>query len=166
MLKIIKHLIDNETIQKLIYSCNEFTINETPNETNHNYYFRKYVENHDGILNEYLTQINNHNDQNFIVKYGIVNSWINRVTVDTNKSDPPHFDDANLTFVTYLNDDYIGGEFEYFLDDKSFLIKPEKGLTLIMNDELSHRVLPISNGVRYSLITFCKYKSKSTNTLI
>jgi hypothetical protein len=166
MLKIVKHLIDDETIQKLIDGCDEFTVNETPNETNHNYYFRKYIENHDGILNDYINQINDYNNQNFIVKYTVVNSWINRVTIETNKTDPPHYDDANLTFVTYLNDDYGGGEFEYFLDGKSFIIKPEKGLTLIMNDELFHRVLPIDDGIRYSLITFCRFGSKNKSTLI
>jgi hypothetical protein len=166
MLKITDNIITDELIKKLALSCGEFVPNQEPNLSNKNYYVRKYVDNKDGLVNEYLQKINNFNNNNFIVDYNIISSWINRVTNETNKSDLPHFDSANLTFVTYLNDDYLGGDFEYFINNESFIIKPKKGMTLVMTGELFHRVLPIVSGVRYSLVTFCRFSNKNKSLLI
>jgi hypothetical protein len=100
-------------------------------------------------------------------RYLLKDSWINKVTIDTNKDDDYHFDISNLTIVTYLNDDFEGGEFEYIDDFESKLrIKPKKNLSLIMNGYLKHRVLPVSKGDRYSLVSFFDLVKKNKNTLI
>jgi predicted 2-oxoglutarate/Fe(II)-dependent dioxygenase YbiX len=99
--------------------------------------------------------------------YLFKDSWINKVTIDTNKDDAYHFDMSNLTIVTYLNDDFEGGEFEYLDDFKSKVkITPKKNLSLIMNGYLKHRVLPVSKGERYSLVSFFDVIKKNKNTMI
>ena len=74
---------------------------------------------------------------------------------------------SNLTIVTYLNDDFEGGEFEYIDDFKSKVkIIPQKNLSLIMNGYLNHRVLPVHKGERYSLVSFFDVIKKYKSTLI
>lgn len=99
--------------------------------------------------------------------YLLKDSWINKVTIDTNKDDVYHFDISNMTIVTYLNEDFEGGEFEYIDDFESKIkITPRKNLSLIMNGYLKHRVLPVTKGVRYSLVSFFDVIKKNRNTLI
>jgi predicted 2-oxoglutarate/Fe(II)-dependent dioxygenase YbiX len=67
----------------------------------------------------------------------------------------------------YLNDDYSGGELEYINDtgSKSKII-PQKNLIITMSNRLQHRVLPISNGVRYSLVAFFGFIKKENKSII
>ena len=64
--------------------------------------------------------------------------WINKITTDTNKDDTFHTDISDLTIVTYLNDDYTGGEFEYINRyKKAIKIETQVGLSLIMDSKYS-----------------------------
>lgn len=85
---------------------------------------------------------------------------------ETNKNDGFHFDFSYLTAVTYLNDDFKGGEFEY-KDTNSDIqqITPKTNKTLIMDEKLFHRVSPVKSGTRYSLVTFFQFISKEKKTL-
>jgi hypothetical protein len=95
------------------------------------------------------------------------NSWINRVIPETNKNDTFHYDISYLTAVTYLNNDFTGGEFEYKNEEENILqIKPETNKTLIMDEKLFHRVHPVKLGIRHSLVTFFQFESKEKKTLI
>ena len=128
-----------------------------------NYYNRfpipKHLE-HKKLMEEFL-------HEKYLRTYLLKDSWINKVTIDTNKEDAYHFDMSNLTIVTYLNDDFEGGEFEYIDDFKSKVkIIPQKNLSLIMNGYLNHRVLPVHKGERYSLVSFFDVIKKYKNTLI
>ena len=90
-------------------------------------------------------------------RYLLKDSWINKVTIDTNKDDAYHFDTSNLTIVTYLNDDFEGGEFEYIEYDTDVHIKhvkPEIDLAVFSTRDVVHRVLPVQSGTRYSLVCF------------
>jgi len=53
-----------------------------------------------------------------------------------------------------LNDDYDGGEFSFF--DREIIIKPKKGSILMFpsNYMYPHEVMPVTNGTRYSIITW------------
>ena len=71
----------------------------------------------------------------------------------------PHFDGqdghTNLAFsmITYLNDDYEGGEIHF--KNHNITIKPKAG-SLIMfpsQEPFIHEVLPIKKGVRYMMPT-------------
>jgi len=93
-------------------------------------------------------------------------SWINKVVPETNKNDDFHHDMSYMTAVTYLNNDFQGGEFEYKdINSSIFKIIPEKNKTLIMDEKLNHRVLPVKSGVRYSLVTFFQFIPKEKKTL-
>jgi len=62
-----------------------------------------------------------------------------------------------ISFSVLLNDDYEGGEFEfeYGLPDSDNRIKtisPQKGLTILFPSFIMHRVKPVINGERRSLV--------------
>ena len=93
--------------------------------------------------------------------------WINKIDVNSNKDDKFHTDILPVSLILYLNDDYTGGELEYLDNTNSKLkIIPEKNLIVTMNSQLKHRVLPISSGVRYSLVAFFSFIDKPTKSII
>lgn len=61
--------------------------------------------------------------------------------------------------VIYLNDNFEGGEIKYL--DLGLSIKPKKGSLLFHSAQLSHKVLLVTNGERYSLTSFI-YGDKNT----
>jgi predicted 2-oxoglutarate/Fe(II)-dependent dioxygenase YbiX len=66
-----------------------------------------------------------------------------------------HNDSSDLTFVTYFNMDFEGGKFEYIDNDgNNVFINPEVNLTLIMDQNPSHRVTKVTKGERFSLVVF------------
>jgi len=94
-------------------------------------------------------------------------AWINKIDANTNSNDIFHLDKSDLTIVTYLNDNFIGGEFEYIDDTgKGIKIKPEKNISLIMNNKLFHKVNPINMGERLSLICFFNVDIKTKKTIL
>jgi hypothetical protein len=102
-----------------------------------------------------------------LIDFSKNNSWINRVILETNKNDEFHYDISYLTAVTYLNHDFKGGSFEYKTTDSNTVkIKPEINKTLIMDEKLFHRVLPVKEGIRHSLVTFFQFTDKEKKTLL
>lgn len=152
--------------------CQNFEATETPHlfdDSSKNYFYRYFIPLDDiRTINiakrsqEYINKI--FNQSNLL----IAGLWINKVDVDSNKDDIFHKDNTMASMVTYLNDDYSGGEFEYVdIDTKEKVkVKPKKNLSIVMNDRLAHRVLPVTSGVRYSLVSFYTYDSKKIKTLI
>ena len=58
-----------------------------------------------------------------------------------------------LSMTIVLNDDYEGGEFEFFGNGT---IKEKMGTVIVFPSYMQHRVLPVTKGVRYSLVVwFC-----------
>ena len=57
-----------------------------------------------------------------------------------------------LSMTIILNDDYEGGEFEFFLDD--IQIKNEIGTVIVFPSYFCHRVKPVTKGTRYSLVAW------------
>ena len=51
-----------------------------------------------------------------------------------------------------LNDNYEGGEFEFFLE--THLIKEKTGTVIVFPSYMVHRVNPITKGTRYSLVAW------------
>jgi predicted 2-oxoglutarate/Fe(II)-dependent dioxygenase YbiX len=173
MIKISKDILDSKTHTELNNICEDF---DNGNFKNINYevdnnYVRTFVDSQ--ILKDYID-----NSKDFLTKnlsidfvntldFDNTNSWINKVATETNKNDTFHKDRSFLTLVTYLNEEFDGGEFQYideFNNKKE--INPEKGMTLIMNDKLLHRVMPVNNGVRFSLVTFFNFKEKKNKSLL
>lgn len=92
--------------------------------------------------------------------------WINKVLNESNKNDNFHTDNSDLTIVTYLNDDFVGGDFEYKNKNDIIKIKPRKLLSLVMDNKLEHRVLPVISGVRYSLVCFFDLIRKNEKSIL
>ena len=173
MLKITKNILDNKTYKELQEICKVFNNKNFENISlqNDNYYVRLSIPKNvlkDYIINakKYLIENLPHDKTNMIdFESGI--SWINKVTIETNKNDPYHKDISFLTLITYLNDDFKGGEFVYINDTgKEQLITPETNMTLLMDDKLLHKVVGVNSGIRFSLITFFNFKEKKSKTLL
>tara|TARA_R110000787_G_scaffold284741_1_gene398860 strand:+ start:1629 stop:2240 length:612 start_codon:yes stop_codon:yes gene_type:complete len=83
-----------------------------------------------------------HNDGNGFTRFEVPeNKFINGKT-------------RKLSMTIVLNDDYEGGEFEFF-DDKK-LIKEKTGTIIVFPSYQVHKVRPVTKGTRYSLVVwFC-----------
>lgn len=99
-------------------------------------------------------------------EYDLVGLWVNKVTIETNINDAYHNDISDLTIITYINDTFDGGEFEYIENKNLFKIKPIRNMSLFMDSKLKHRVLKITKNERFSLISFYNKKRKKEKTLI
>ena len=166
MIKTINNLINENEYEYLNGICKSFSTSDNPNTDEMNYYLRNQIN---GIyISDYVNTINEYVKVNYGENYRIVSNWINKVTPDTNKNDEYHKDNSNLTMVTFLNENFKGGEFQYVNVDNMthHKIQPKIGLTLIMDDRLPHRVRPVKMGERFSLVTFFKISEKKNTTLI
>lgn len=66
-----------------------------------------------------------------------------------------HGNVRKLSMTIVLNEDYEGGEFEFF-DNNSGLIKEKMGTVIVFPSYMVHRVRPVTKGTRYSLVAwFC-----------
>jgi hypothetical protein len=173
MLKIENDILDKKTYKELQKICEDFDNKDfnNVNYENDNYYIRLFIK--QNILVDYLNNAKKYLVENLsydeIKKIDFENtvSWINKVSTETNKNDGFHQDSSILTLVTYLNDDFEGGNFIYIDESKEKKsIIPKKNMTLIMNDRLFHKVTCVNSGIRFSLITFFKLKEKKIKTLL
>ena len=64
-----------------------------------------------------------------------------------------------LTCTTYLNDDYVGGEIEFLIDDKQYPYKPESGDILVFpsTEPYFHGVKTITSGEKFFVRNFVHY---------
>lgn len=163
-------LLDESEKIFLLKRCENFTAYVVPNKNNGtvNYFYREFLDMGLNEVKSIKQKVEkficaSFNDQTLIVD-GI---WINRVNVNSNKNDDFHYDNSLASCVVYLNDDFEGGEFEY-KDTHNNQIKviPKKYMLIGMTDKLKHRVLPVKNGVRYSLVFFFTKIDKVKKTLI
>lgn len=162
-INITENLFLSEDISIFLNETNDI-IWETADEIND--YNRKNIEK---IFSKYKIYLENFLYVKYKKKYYLKGggAWINKVTPSTNTHDDYHFDDAELSIVTYLNEDFIGGEFQYIdKNGNDTKIVPTKGQSLIMTNKLLHRVLPVKLGQRYSLICFFDLEKKEFKTLI
>tara|TARA_R100001440_G_scaffold500_2_gene1480 strand:+ start:1063 stop:1647 length:585 start_codon:yes stop_codon:yes gene_type:complete len=64
-----------------------------------------------------------------------------------------HGKTRKLSMSIILNDDYEGGEFEFFAKDK---VLSKRGTIIVFPSYMQHRVKPVTKGIRYSLVAwFC-----------
>jgi predicted 2-oxoglutarate/Fe(II)-dependent dioxygenase YbiX len=161
-IKIIENFLSNDELIYLNSLCNNFI--ETTKfsiKSNHNSYIRKMLDAKTDLL-EYQTKVKIHLGS----EYEFDGLWINKINANTNQNDDFHKDDSDLSIVTYLNEDFEGGEFQYIFDNEKIKIKPIINLSVIMNRTISHRVLNVTSGERFSLISFYKKPLKKTKTLL
>lgn len=92
---------------------------------------------------------------------------INRADTTTNKNDHYHVDMSDYTIVTYINDDFEGGDFIYSLDNVEHVSnKVQNGLSIIMDKTVPHKISPVTMGVRFSFVCFFNKISKKNKSLI
>ena len=72
--------------------------------------------------------------------------------IDTPKNKLTHGKTRKLSMTIILNEDYEGGEFEFFSHPD--LIKEKKGTIIVFPSYMEHRVRPITKGTRYSLVVW------------
>jgi predicted 2-oxoglutarate/Fe(II)-dependent dioxygenase YbiX len=168
MVQQIDNLFDENYINFLLNEIENKDFEEIGpkfNSTKYNYYNRYHFQ----LKDSYIENIELFLFKKYNKKYVLKNKgfWINKITKDTNKNDKFHTDTSDLTIVTYLNDEYKGGEFEYInRDKKEIKIEVKKGVSLIMDNIVLHRVLPVLSGTRYSLVCFFDLIVKSDKTII
>jgi hypothetical protein len=162
MLKTIYSLLSNEELLFLNSMCFPFIASSKFSIINkNNFYIRKILNVKNDLL-EYQKNCITHLGG----EYEIQGLWINKINVTTNQQDDFHTDDSEISIVTYLNEDFQGGEFEYIFKNKKIKIKPIKNCSLIMDETMQHRVLNVTSGERFSLISFYKKAQKKQKTLL
>ena len=158
MIKTFFDLLDNEELNWLGEKCKGFTkTNDTEPDGKLWFYNSMFLNEEDKLVNFKKRVLDLVGDKYEIQYNGI---FINKITTDTNTNDDYHVDSSDLSIVTYINDDFTGGYFKYKQDNNTHLIKPILNLSILMDREIPHKVLPINRGVRFSLITWFKKKKK------
>jgi hypothetical protein len=69
---------------------------------------------------------------------------------------------SRLTFMIYLNDDFLGGETKFYFTNGNpkLVIRPEQGMALVFIHPLLHEGAPVYEGRKYVLRTDVMYRLK------
>lgn len=165
MIESVCGFLNDDELKFIDDLCFNFKTEDTPRTTN--YYNRMFLLK-ETDLTEYQNTIKNYLLEKYGIAYEIQGIWMNKITSETNKDDGFHLDRNSLTVVSYINENFEGGEFEYFVlgVKPNQKIKPKRNLSLIVDDKIPHRVLPVNSGERYSLVTFCNIPNKDKKTML
>jgi hypothetical protein len=162
MINTYQNLLSEEELFFLDSVCSNFVETETHSIKNkHNYYIRKILD-----IEKYLLEYQKSCKELINDEYELFGLWINKVTTETNIDDSYHYDASHLSIVTYINDTFDGGEFEYIENENIFKIKPTRNMSLFMDNKLKHRVVKITKNERFSLISFYYKNQKKEKTII
>lgn len=103
-----------------------------------------FIDPHTDILDIDMTKDNYEND-----------------TYESQVDQFPFLWSGHLSVLAYLNDDYEGGEL--YFPDHDVTIKPKRGsiITFPGNAHYIHGVKPITNGIRYTMSQWCRFKDFS-----
>ena len=73
--------------------------------------------------------------------------------------------DRDVSFLFYLNDQYGGGELEFY--DLGLTIKPKKGMMIAFPSykEFAHKVHPVTWGHRYTLVSWVATQKNLYDTI-
>ena len=73
--------------------------------------------------------------------------------------------DRDVSFLFYLNDQYGGGELEFY--DLGLTIKPKKGMMIAFPSykDFAHKVHPVTWGHRYTLVSWVETKEHLYDTI-
>jgi hypothetical protein len=98
-------------------------------------------------------------------KYVVQEIGLNLIQPNRQLEDSTHFDVCDFSYITYLNDDFEGGEFIYYVDDNEYRVKPYKGLSIKLKNKIYHKVDKVLDGKRFSLYVFVNYKFKNKKSI-
>ncbi len=166
---LIENTLSSSEIKYLKKLCKNF-VNDNEIGINLNFYHRQKIK--DNSLDGYKEKLNKVlKDYDKNKEYKIAVTWVNRI----DKTQPKlkrdnnfHIDDSDFTIITFINDDYIGGEFSYLNNkNEEISIKPKQNLTIILDgSKLRHKVCDVLDGIRFTLVSFLEYEIKKNKTLI
>ena len=159
MINTHQNLLSEKDLFFLDSICSDFVETQVPN--GNNYYVRKILNIKKELL-EYQKMCSKYLPDG----YELSGLWINKVTNKTNINDDFHNDKADLTIVTYINEDFDGGEFEYLSGNEKIKITPMMNYSIILDKKIKHRVLNVIKGCRFSLISFYTRIEKNEKTII
>jgi predicted 2-oxoglutarate/Fe(II)-dependent dioxygenase YbiX len=100
-------------------------------------------------------------------KYNILTTGIVIIKQDRQLDNSYHTDTSEISYVTYLNNEFTGGEF-VFIDEyqKENIITPKKYLTIKIYKNVQHKVSEVTSGLRFSLYSFLNLPEKKIKTLL
>ena len=107
MINIHQNLLSEDDLLFLDSISSNFVETQIPH--NNNNYVRKSLN-----IKEELLEYQKRCSKYLPDEYKLSGLWINKVTIETNIDDAYHNDICDLTIVTYINDTFEGGEFEFF----------------------------------------------------
>ena len=165
MIKIYENILLEEEILfllKIILEKKDFLNKPITNDRNYSRIMLSPQEVNTN-LKHYLNNIPYVYEKNLFKLNGVNLNYIDK---DNHKNDLFHFDQSDITFITYINDDFIGGEFQYIISDEIHTIKPKKNLSILLHSNIKHRVLPVETGHRYSLACFFSAKENLQKKII
>lgn len=166
---LIENALSSSEIEFLKKFCNNF-INDTEIGVDLNFYNRQKIK--DNSLADYKEKLNKvlkeyHKNK----ECNIIDTWVNRIdktqpTIKQNNNF--HLDMSDFTIVTFINDDYIGGQFSYLNNkNEEISIEPKQNLTIILDgSKMEHKVCQVLDGTRFTLVSFLEYESKKDKTLL
>jgi len=159
-----------EIFYNLLNEDELFYLNELINNKNEWKYrtkFKDFGQYFDSIvvdknkLKQYFNIITNNGE--LMVK----ETALNIITINTQLENSTHKDESDVSYATYFNNDFIGGEFVYYdKNDTPIQVIPTAGLTIKIYKETLHQVNKVKSGIRFSLYTFLQKKQKNIKTLI
>jgi len=152
-LNYINDLIENESKWKWRTTYNQ------KNDLGENLWFDSIFVDNSKLKNYYKIITENS-------EYELIETAINIIIPDRQIPNSKHKDSGDLSFVTYLNDDFEGGKFIHYNNDLEFSITPKTGLSVKIYSKTLHKVEPVLSGIRYSLYTFLQKKQKTNKSLI
>ena len=168
MIELYNDLLTEDEKVYLKDRCNNFIETHYPfTDGNTNRSYHKYKLDEKTELLELQSRLTDFMKQKVGDNIEFLSFVINRVTTETNKNDQYHVDKSNFTIVTYLDDDFDGGDFVYSFDNVEHIhIKVKKDMSIVMNNEVPHKITPITRGIRYSFACFFNYLEKNNKSLI
>jgi predicted 2-oxoglutarate/Fe(II)-dependent dioxygenase YbiX len=100
-------------------------------------------------------------------KYIVKETGINIISPERQLLSSKHVDECEISYITYLNDDFEGGDLVLY-DSKieKKRITPKAGLTIMLNHGVQHKVDTVLKNTRYSVYTFLNLKVEYNKTLI
>lgn len=164
-------LLESAQIDLLNLKVENFVAETTPGSVE-NYYYRQYIEDETSlsILKPFIDKLDNLFKEQFYYPHAELEGiWINKVDNSANYNDEFHRDLSKLSSVTFINDSFIGGNFQWYSKKYSeiFTIAPKLHNTILFEgSEIPHRVRPVTEGSRFTLVTFWNLPTKKIKTLL
>ena len=163
---IVDDIFTKEELKVILSLRDNFKSFESPNRNN--YYHREEIKDY-SKLSLFLEK----SKEKFSILGADINTqlkllgfWINHIDSNDTQRDDYHVDDSEFTSITFLDDDFEGGDLEISRYGNKKVIKPKVGRTVFFRGiEFPHRVLPVTSGKRHTLVTFWDKKSKKENSL-